>query len=752
MILFRALLTFLTCCISCTAFCQSRPNVVLILADDIGYGDLGVYGQKMIHTPNLDALAANGVRFTDYYSGSSVCAPSRETLLTGMHTGHTYVRGNFLSDEKADPAMPPEKTTIAEIMLQAGYNTGLFGKWGLGGEQQGPDKQGFQHSYGYLDQIHAHDYYTDYLYEDGNKIEIAENKDSAHGISSHSLIAKHSFKFIKNQSANRPFFLYLPYTLPHGAYNLPPEAPYTSKDWKTQFKVYATMVSMLDRDIGHIISMLKQQGLYDNTIIIFASDNGANTRFANFFASNGNLRGAKFGLNEGGIRVPLIVSWPGNIREGLVTSHVGASCDLLPTICELTKLRAPQNVDGVSLAPVLTGKTQPAHDFLYWELYTYNYNWNKPNQKYPRNYLDSRAVRMGKWKVLQNDIFDKKNAPPELYDVVSDPGETKNLASQYPDIVKKGEAIMQKESTPDPPFFPYTENTLSNTKHYLKLGRKQDIKQFFHYTDDRIPFISAHRGGPLEQFPENCIETFENTLSHTWSIMEIDPHYTKDSQIVLMHDPTLDRTSTGKGKVSDYTLAQLQALKLKDTQGNITGKKIPTLDEVIEWAKGKTIVIIDMKDVPIEVRAQKIIDHHAEANTMVMAYTLEDAIKCYSLNKDIMMELVFVHDRVSADAFEKSGVPWENAVVFVTHAQPKEKDIFDYIHSKGAMCIRGSSRTIDRAFTKGEINKKNLYGGYAQIIKEGADIIEADLGIEAGEGIAPLQKFRGSKAGFFIEE
>lgn len=286
--------------------------------------------------------------------------------------------------------------------------------------------------------------------------------------------------------------------------------------------------------------------------------------------------------------------------------------------------------------------------------------------------------------------------------------------------------------------------------HFIDVHTSKEMKDFFHYTKARLPFISSHRGGPMKDFPENCIATFDHTLQDVWSLMEIDPHYTKDSALVLMHDPTLDRTSNGHGKVSDHTLAEIKQLRLKDTEGNLTSEPIPTLDEALEWAKGKTILILDQKDVSAEVRAQKIKEHQSEANAMVMAYSLADAKKCYALDKNIMMEIVFVHDIKSAEEFDKSGVPWENVVVFVTHTEPKEPGIFDYIHSKGAMCIRGSSRTIDRSFTKGDIqNKKELYQKYQQLINDGADIIEADLGIEAGKGIAKMQKVKSQKKKYF---
>lgn len=274
--------------------------------------------------------------------------------------------------------------------------------------------------------------------------------------------------------------------------------------------------------------------------------------------------------------------------------------------------------------------------------------------------------------------------------------------------------------------------------------------EFFRYTTDRIPFISSHRGGPREGLPENCIATFENTLRHTWSILEIDPRYTKDSAIVLMHDATLNRTSNGNGKVSDYTLEEIRKLKLKDTKGNITEESIPTLDEALEWAKGKTILIVDMKDVPVDARVRKIREHHAQANAMVMVYSFADAKRCYELDNSIMME-VFIPDIAAAVKFDETGVPWSNIVAFVTHVEPKDKAVFKYIHDKGAMCIRGSSRTIDKDFMDGKISDSNVLNAkYRQLINDGADIIEADLGVEAGKAIEKLQAVRSSKRKSFM--
>jgi glycerophosphoryl diester phosphodiesterase len=287
-----------------------------------------------------------------------------------------------------------------------------------------------------------------------------------------------------------------------------------------------------------------------------------------------------------------------------------------------------------------------------------------------------------------------------------------------------------------------TAFTIAPKLHTFRFQSASDVKRFFKYTGKDIPFLSSHRGGPMKGYPENCIATFEHTLQSTHSIIEMDPHYTKDSALVVMHDPTLDRTSNGKGKISNYTLAELRKLKLKDTEGNLTGYGISTLDEMLQWAKGKTLLVIDMKEVSIEARVKKIEENHAENAAIVMAYTFDDAKKCYAMNKNIVMEVMFNSlDKVKE--FDATGVPWENVVVFVSHNLPVPKEVIAAIHQKGAMCIIGSSRNYDKDYTASKITQEALHTGYQSIINSGADIIEADLGIEAG---LTLQKLRPSKS------
>jgi glycerophosphoryl diester phosphodiesterase len=286
----------------------------------------------------------------------------------------------------------------------------------------------------------------------------------------------------------------------------------------------------------------------------------------------------------------------------------------------------------------------------------------------------------------------------------------------------------------------------------FRLRNANDVKEFFKYTPDAVPLISSHRGGARKGYPENCIATFENTLSHTHSLLEMDPHYTKDSDIVVMHDATLNRTSNGTGKIADHTLAEIKSYKLKDVDGNLTNYQIPTLDEVLEWAKGKTILVMDMKELSMEARVKKVQQHKAYASTIIMAYTIADAQKCYKLDKNIVME-VMLNSVEKVKEFDNSGVPWQNVVVFVSQKPVTDPTVFNEIHKRGAMCMEGVAFSYDAAYTKGEIKSiEELNNDYKSIIAVGADIIEANLGIEVGNAIHDLQQRKlasSSKAKFF---
>jgi arylsulfatase A-like enzyme len=409
-----------------------KPNFIFILADDLGYGELGCYGQKRIQTPNIDRLAAEGTRFTQCYAGSTVCAPSRAALMTGLHTGHVSVRGN------APVPLATNEITVAEVLKDAGYQTGCFGKWGLGllNTPSTPDRRGFNEWLGYLGQTHAHDYYPTQLWraslsivheERDLALSFPQNANGAKGLYSHDLFTKVATNFIR---VNRhvPFFLYLPFTIPHAHNELedlgmqvPSDAPYSKEEWPQAEKNKAAMITRLDRDVGALMAQLKALKLESNTVVFFSSDNGPHNEGgakAAFFDSAGPLRGIKRDMYEGGIRVPMIVRWPGRITPGTVSDQVWAFWDFLPTAAAIAGARPPTGIDGLSILPTLLGQKQTnQHEFLYWEFHE---NGSK------------QAVRMGDWKAVRLG----PGEPLELYDLKSDPGERNNVAVAHTDVVR----------------------------------------------------------------------------------------------------------------------------------------------------------------------------------------------------------------------------------------------------------------------------------------------------------------------------
>jgi arylsulfatase A-like enzyme len=417
---------------------KQSPNILFIMADDLGYGDLGCYGQQKIQTPNIDQLAVEGMRFTQAYAGSTVCAPSRCSLMTGMHNGHNRIRDN----EPHRIWLRPDDLTVAEVLKQAGYETGGIGKWSLGnpGSWGIPNYQGFDYWYGHLNQDQAHYYYPHYLWENDKVVQL-RNRGGKNKYYTHDLFTKKALSFIE---ANRedPFFLYLAYTIPHFSdypgsspdrYIVPSDEPYTNQDWPQMAKNYAAMVTRMDKDVGRIMELLKQLGIDENTLVIFTSDNGPLTRGPipnEFFDSNGNLRGGKRDVYEGGIRVPFIARWPGKIAAGQINDHVCAFWDFLPTAAELAGLPIPKEIDGISILPTLLGRPQTKHDYLYWD-------YGHIRKRY------MQAVRTGDWKVVRVGA----KAPLELYDLKQDPGETQNVASQHPRIVARIEQTIKTART-----------------------------------------------------------------------------------------------------------------------------------------------------------------------------------------------------------------------------------------------------------------------------------------------------------------
>jgi arylsulfatase len=434
-----------------------RPNIVFILADDLGFGDLGCYGQKHIRTPNIDKLAAEGMRFTQAYTGNAVCAPSRCCLMTGKHPGHAHVRTNrqWKPDVQWSGQIPlPEGTvTLPKLLKAKGYATGAMGKWGLGSPENSgdPAKQGIDHFFGYYCQAHAHNHYPQYVWRNGAKILLDGNDGSATGRQyTQDLFESEALRFVREHK-DGPFFLYLPFTVPHLALQVPDdslaeyqgkfeETPYRGKQYQphdTPRAAYAAMITRMDRTVGRVMDLLKELRLDENTLVMFSSDNGAIGGFAGtdnkFFKSNGDLRGMKGSLYEGGIRTPLIAHWPGRIKPGTTTALPTAFWDVLPTLCEVAGAPVPTDIDGLSFLPTLLGKDrQKRHEFLYWEF---------PSSG------GQQAVRAGKWKAVRQNLA-KGPAGTELYDLEADPAESRNLADAEPAVVKRLEGIMRTEHTP----------------------------------------------------------------------------------------------------------------------------------------------------------------------------------------------------------------------------------------------------------------------------------------------------------------
>jgi arylsulfatase A-like enzyme len=439
---------------------EDRPNIVLILADDLGYGDLGSYGQTRIETPNLDRMASEGMRFTQFYSGSALCAPARCALLTGLHTGHCYIRrnGNF--------SLRPEDITVAEVLQEAGYVTAMIGKWGLGleGSEGIPTRQGFDYFLGYLDQQHSHDYYTDYLIENEERVSVGDAV-SAKGCGGQSpaerkqeysqdVLTCKALDFVVS-NRDTAFFLYLAYSTPHvnsqawkqgqPAWEVPDYGRYRDRDWSENSKGFAAQVTLMDRYVGRLLGLLDSLGIDDRTVVMFSSDNGPlppSYVVSEFFDSSGPLSGHKRTLYEGGIRVPFIVRWPGRVEAGVVSGHVGYFPDIMPTLAELAGARSPET-DGIGLVPTLIGAEdqQPIHDYLYWEL------------PVDRGWV---ALRKGDWKGLTTSVTDPLNLTPlRLFDLAEDTRESRDLAGSNPATVAELRDIISKAHTP--PGIPHFE-------------------------------------------------------------------------------------------------------------------------------------------------------------------------------------------------------------------------------------------------------------------------------------------------------
>ncbi len=432
---------------------RRKPNIIFILADDLGYGDLGCYGQTRISTPILDRIAREGMRFTQAYAGSTVCAPSRCCLMTGLHTGHARVRGNS-TPSGPRPPLAPEDVTVAEALHSAGYKTACFGKWALGEAHSTgrPTLQGFDRFYGYLSQTNAHDYYPIHLWEDDRYTLIRENRGAQRSGYSHDLIAQKCLDWVEEVAAD-PFFLYLAFTTPHADNELgadtgdgmpvPDYGEYADKPWPNTEKGFAAMITRMDRDIGRLLRLLERKGVADDTLIVFSSDNGPHREGGHdpsYFESQGGLRGIKRDMYEGGIRVPALARWPARIEAGAVSDQVWAFWDFLPTACDLAGVSPPRGLDGVSILPALEGHPLAKRPPLYWEFHE------------RRN--TAVAARDGDWKAVRKT----PSSPVELYDLSRDVSERSDVAAANPRVAQRMAALLES-SRSDSPAFPIRDGS-----------------------------------------------------------------------------------------------------------------------------------------------------------------------------------------------------------------------------------------------------------------------------------------------------
>jgi arylsulfatase A len=451
------------CCMgfSVQALEALRPNIIYILADDLGYGDLSGLGQEKFETPHIDALKAKGLFFAQHYSCSTVCAPSRSSLLTGQHTGHTFVRGNQEVQPEGQIPIPDEELLLPEMLKTAGYTSGIFGKWGLGypGSEGDPLNQGFEVFYGYNCQRLGHHYYPYHLWDNDQKVMLDANAGTAKGTYAPELIHERTLQFIE-ENRNQPFFCYVASIIPHAelvapaAYmdkfrgRYPEPKTYTGYDEGPELRngryqsqaepraAFAAMITLLDDQVGEIVAKTEELGIADRTLIIFTSDNGAHQEGGAdpaFFNSNGPYRGHKRDLYEGGVHVPMIAYWPGTVAAGSTSEHISAFWDMVPTFTELAGVSVPETTDGISMVPTLLAQgDQPTHPYLYWEFHERG---------------GRIAVRMGKWKGVRYNVLKQPNRPMELYDLSNDSGEQHNAAAEYPEVVAEIRNIMDKART-----------------------------------------------------------------------------------------------------------------------------------------------------------------------------------------------------------------------------------------------------------------------------------------------------------------
>ncbi len=453
--------------VACVSGASQKPNFIFVLSDDIAQGDLGCYGQKLIQTPRLDQMAAEGTRYLQAYCGTSVCAPSRSSFFTGLHTGHCPVRGNYEVPPEGQLPLPARVVTIAEVAKGAGYATSTFGKWGMGffDSSGAPSRQGVDHFFGYNCQRHAHSYFPTYLFDDATPFVLPGNDGRGVGKTyAQELIQKDMIAWLK-EHAGEPFMMFYAITLPHGRHEIDDYGIYRDKPWTEQQKAYAAQVTRVDSDMGELMDTLRELGIAKNTLIVFSGDNGSSfspkSEIGRRFDQAGNgLRGYKRGMYEGALRQAALAWWPGTVPAGRVDDQPWAFWDLMPTFVEMSGAREPKGyeTDGVSLLGYLKGGKAPERDYFYWELHL----GNRPVQ----------AARWGDWKAVRNG-FDK---PVEIYDLAKDPGESNDIAGMQPKLVRKAEAIFLDAHRPDPnwPLTGRSPEHVEKSKEAWKIKRERD--------------------------------------------------------------------------------------------------------------------------------------------------------------------------------------------------------------------------------------------------------------------------------------
>ncbi|NNE90011.1 MAG: arylsulfatase [Verrucomicrobiales bacterium] len=451
-----------------------KPNIIYILLDDAGYGDFSCYGQEKFKTPNIDRLATEGMKFTQHYSGSTVCAPTRAVLMTGLHTGHAYVRGNREVQPEGQAPLPADIVTIPRLLKKAGYTSGAYGKWGLGAPGSSSDPmEHFDHFYGYNCQREAHTYYPTHLWKDREKVEFDGKTHSQEPIMEEAL------QFVRDHK-DGPFFAFLPITIPHAAMHAPESyvAPFREKfpqfedkigrykgpEVKNPVAAFAGMMTQLDDGVGQLLDLVKELGIDDNTMIMLTSDNGPHKEGGHqpdFFDSNGPFRGYKRDLTEGGIRTVLLARWPGTIEAGGTSDLISAHWDMLPTFCELAGAEIPENIDGISMVPTLTGEgEQPQHEYLYWEFYEGG---------------GKKAARWGDWKAVQTGVGANPDGSIQIYNLADDPGEETNLADKLPEKVARAREIFA-EAHVDSPNWQFKKPGKKKGKNQKEQGKKKTAK------------------------------------------------------------------------------------------------------------------------------------------------------------------------------------------------------------------------------------------------------------------------------------